>query len=210
MNGKADNIYYSDAMELEVYSLPTTPELLFKVNFKENSQDGSVIGNESMVIEDVDLGVIRTNTDISFDLTSGSRDQLMSRDSARESTQPRVPHVIPVDSPAPGRHHRAGLHAKKPAAPANPPPCYSLHPDLVVPATQQLPTSISRFGWYLVLATFVATGVVGYLIFRLQGDTVSIVLSVVVGMTVVMVGFVYFLVYCVVPRRRHKQFATYS
>ena len=51
---------------------------------------------------------------------------------------------------------------------------------------------------------------VGYLIFRLQGDTVSVVLSVVVGLTVVMVGVVYFLVYCVVPRRRHKQFATYS
>ena len=152
----------------------------------------------------LDLDIIRTNAELSFDLTSRSHDKLVSRD------HPRVSPLISPDSPSPHRNP-CFRTSHKPSTLVSPhQPHLNHHPDGSVPNTQHLPSTISQFGWYLVFVTFLAAGVVGYLIFRLQGDTVSVVLSVVVGLTVVMVGVVYFLVYCVVPRRRHKQFATYS
>ena len=216
-NDKLDKIELSEFTR--TYSLPATPELLFRTEYHTHvssvvhtdhhtttTPGGLVCGNESMMVEDLDLEVVRTNTDVSIELASGSRDQLVSRDGARDPAarvSPLISADTPTRAPCPGvpknKHTPTPHHGN-----------FALHPDYMGPTSQQLPSSISEFGWYLVLVTFVAAGVVGYLIFRLRGDTISVVLSVVVGLTVVLLLFVYFLVYCVVPRRRHKQFATYS
>ena len=245
MNGTSDVIYHSDKLDTtefeqsnklddletndkldkielseftRTYSLPATPELLFRTEYN-NTQVSSIVhtnhhttpgglicGNESMLVEDLDLEVVRTNTDVSIELASGSRDQLVSRDGARDPAA-RVSPLISADTPTRAPCPRVANNKHTPIPHHG---NFALHPDYMGPVSQQLPSSISEFGWYLVLVTFVAAGVVGYLIFRLRGDTVSVVLSVVVGLTVVLLLFVYFLVYCVVPRRRHKQFATYS
>ena len=210
-----------DTIELSNFtrncSPPSTPELLFRTEYNNSRQSsvfhtdhhtsvtpgGLVCGNESMLVEDVyeDLDVVRTNTDVSIELASGSCDQLVSRDGARVSPHisAETPTVPRAREPNNSKHTPTPHHGN-----------YPLHPDYMAPQSQQLPSSISEFGWYLVLVTFVAAGVVGYLIFKLRGDTVSVVLIVVVVLSFLLLIFVYFLVYCVVPWRRHKQFATYS